>query len=115
MASRDRSLLEELRSLLGFGSITDYERRKANWEPMSALSVNSRRAHVTSTMPFMDAFLLTPTHKRVQYEQWKGSLLAYELERPRKKGRSICSEDGCMGFVRGRGLCRSHYYRATGW
>lgn len=115
MATRDRPLLTELRSLLGFGSITDYERRKAEWQPMSALTVSSRKAHVAATIPFMDAFLLAPTHKRLQYDQWKGALLAYDDERPRKRGRSTCSEDGCTGYVRGRGLCRSHYYRATGW
>jgi hypothetical protein len=115
MASRDRHLLEDLRALLAFGSITNYARRKPNWEPMSTLTVNSRKAHVAATIPFMDAFLLAPTRKRVQYEQWKGALLAYELERPRKTGRSTCSEPGCEGLVRGRGLCRSHYYRATGW
>jgi hypothetical protein len=115
MASRDLSLLEDARALLGFGSIHDSPRANRGWLPSSTLSISSRKAHVAATIPFMDEFLLAPTHKRVQFEQWKGALLAYELERPRKPGRSVCSEAGCTSLVRGRGLCRSHYYRATGW
>lgn len=115
MASRDRALLKALREHLGFGSINDRAPRKSHWQPSSTLTVASRKAHLAATVPFMDAYLLAPTHKRVQYEQWKGALLAYEEERPRKLGRSTCSEPGCAGLVRGRGLCRSHYYRATGW
>lgn len=115
MAMRDRRLLESLRYALGYGSINDAPPAKPGWQPTSTLTVASRKAHLAATIPFMDAFLLAPTHKRVQYEQWKGALLAYETERPRKTGRSTCSEPGCAGLVRGRGLCRSHYYRATGW
>jgi hypothetical protein len=115
MARRDRSLLEELRTILGFGSITDHPRRKAEWQPMSAFTINSRKAHLASVVPFMDRFLLAPTHKRVQYEQWRSALFAYEDERPRRIGRSICLEEGCDGLVRGRGLCRRHYYRSTGY
>ena len=115
MASRDRSLLESLRGQLGFGSINDRAARRSHWQPSSTLSIASRKAHLAATIPFMDAYLLAPTHKRVQYEQWKGALLAYDVERPRKVGRSTCSEPDCNGLVRGRGLCRSHYYRATGW
>lgn len=115
MASRDRPLLLGLRDAIGRGSVRDSEPQKPHWQPRSVLTINSRRAHVDATIPFMDAFLLAPTHKRVQYEQWKGALLAYEVERPRKVGRSTCSEPECTGVVRGRGLCRAHYYRATGW
>ena len=115
MATRDRSLLTELRDVLGFGSILDQASRRAHWQPMSSLTINSRKAHFASTIPFMDEFLLPPARKRVQYEQWKSALLAYEVERPRRVGRSTCSEDGCERPVRGRGLCRAHYYRATGY
>ena len=31
------------------------------------------------------------------------------------KGLSTCSVEGCDRPVRGRGLCRRHYYRATGY
>jgi hypothetical protein len=115
MASRDRALLLELREVLGFGSVTDYAARNKRWLPMTALRVHSRKAHVAATIPFMDAYLLAPTQKRLQYDRWKSALLAYEQEHPRRIGRSTCSEEGCDRLVRGRGLCRAHYYRATGY
>lgn len=115
MAARDRALLTELRAMIGFGSVNDEPPKRAGWEATATLRVSSRKAHFAATIPFMDEFLLPPARKRVQYEQWKSALVAYELERPRRVGRSTCREDGCEELVRGRGLCRSHYYRATGY
>lgn len=114
MAARDRSLLTELRAMLGFGSVNDAPPKRAGWEPSATLRVSPRKAHVASTIPFLDAVLLSPTNKRVQYEQWRSALLAYERERPRRVGSSRCRVRGCDRAVRGRGLCRSHYYRETG-
>jgi len=113
MARRDRPLLLGLRAVLGFGSISDRP-GKGRGQPTSLLTINSRRAHTTATIPFMETFLL-PSAKRHQFEAWRDDLLTYEREHPRRMGRSICSEPGCVGLVRGRGLCRRHYYRATGW
>jgi hypothetical protein len=115
MAARDRPLLAELRALLGFGSITDHPRRRPEWQPISTLSVSSRKAHFAATIPFMERHLLAPTRKRAQYEQWRDALLSYESLRPRRVGRSTCSEEDCDGLVRGRGLCRRHYYQVTGY
>jgi hypothetical protein len=115
IATRDRALLVELHELLGFGSISDRPQRRAEWEPLSTLTISSRTAHIASTVPFMDAYLLPPTRKRVQYEQWRAALFDYERERPRRVGHGVCSIDACGKPVRGRGLCRSHYYRATGY
>jgi hypothetical protein len=44
-------------------------------------------------------------------------LYSYDALRPSRHGKapSSCSVDGCGRPVRGRGLCRSHYYRATGY
>ena len=80
------------------------------------LTVNSRRAHFAATIPFMEQYLL-PSAKRVQYERWRDALVEHERAHPSKfgKGPSPCSEPGCDKPVRGRGLCRSHYYRATGY
>jgi hypothetical protein len=116
MATRDRLALEALRSFLGFGSIHDQPSRRANWEPESSFQINSRRGHHLATIPLAEAFLL-PSNKREQFEAWKAAFTAYEEDHPTRygKGRSPCSVDGCDFPVRGRGLCRRHYYRATGW
>jgi hypothetical protein len=95
VASRDRSMLERLQTFLGFGSITDL---------------------FSATIPWADAHLL-PCAKRTQYELWRDALFSYDQLRPSRfaKGPSPCNVDGCDKPVRGRGLCRSHYYRATGY
>ena len=104
MASRDRPLLEALGTFLSVGSIADRPPLLPHHEALSSFSVGSHRAHHAATIPFAERFLL-PCAKRRQFDQ-----------RPSRwgKGRSTCSEDGCDQPVRGRGLCRSHYYRATG-
>lgn len=116
VASRDRPMLERLRALLGFGSITDGPPQKAGWQPRSQYIVASRLAHFAATIPWADVHLL-PCAKRAQYELWRDALYSYDGLRPTQygKGRSPCSVDGCEKPVRGRGLCRSHYYRATGY
>ncbi|MEX2254119.1 MAG: LAGLIDADG family homing endonuclease [Acidimicrobiia bacterium] len=114
VATRDRPILEQLRSLLGFGSITDRRPGKPAWQPTSQLRIASIKAHLAATIPWADEHLLV-SNKRAQYERWRDALLGYEIEHPRQVGRSRCSEPGCDDFVRGRGLCRRHYYRATGY
>lgn len=114
MASRDRPLLVALWNYLGHGSLRDPPARRAGWEPMTTLTVNSHRAHLSATVPFAERFLL-PCAKRRQFESWRDELLQYEVEHPPRRQRAICSVEHCAGFVRGRGLCRSHYYRATGY
>jgi hypothetical protein len=116
MASRDRPLLEALQRFLGAGSITDRGPARAHWQPISTFSVNSHRAHLACTIPFADAFLL-PCAKRAQFERWREQLLEYNAAHPSnwERGRSLCSVQGCSKPVRGRRLCRSHYYRATGY
>ena len=109
-------MLEALRDHLGFGSIRTAPSQHDRWLPRSVYSVNSRRAHFLATIPFMERYLL-PSAKRSQYERWRDALIEHEREHPSKfgKGPSPCSESGCNKPVRGRGLCRSHYYRATGY
>ena len=55
--------------------------------------------------------------KRDQFDRWREEFDTYERAHPTQWGRgpSTCSEPGCHKPVRGRGLCRSHYYRATGY
>jgi hypothetical protein len=115
MASRDRPLLEALQSFLGYGSILDRP-AQGQWLPASTFTINSRLAHLTSTIPFADHFLL-PCEKRKQFEEWRSRFMEHEADRPTRwgRGRSLCSELGCDLPVRGRGLCRRHYYRATGY
>lgn len=114
VATRDRPMLERLGALLGVGSITDHPPRKPGHQPLSAFRVASRRAHLSVTIPWADAHLL-PSAKHDQFERWRDALIEYDALHPIKVGRSPCSVEGCGKPVRGRGLCRSHYYRATGY
>jgi len=116
VASRDRPMLDALREYLGFGSIQEKPAAREHWQPTCDYTVNSRRAHFLATIPFMERYLL-PSAKRAQYERWRDALIEHEQAHPSKygKGPSPCSEPGCDKPVRGRGLCRSHYYRATGY
>lgn len=116
VASRDAAVLEQLRAFLGRGSIHHRGQRRPTWQPESTFAINSLLSHERATIPFMDRYLL-PSHKRVQYDAWKTALRAYATERNVRwgRGRSICSVEGCDLVVRGRGVCRHHYYRLTGW
>lgn len=114
--ARDLGMLEQLRAFLGFGSIRHVERAKPQWQPQVVYTVNSLTAHWQATIPFADRYLL-PSAKRDQFEAWREDLERY-VERYNircGRGPSPCSIEGCEKLVRGRGLCRSHYYRATGW
>lgn len=116
VASRDRAILEQLHAVLGVGSIHELRRNTPRWEPQSRFFVNSLLAHQQVTIPYFDAFLLGGA-KREQFVQWRDQLLAYVDRHQIRwgRGRSTCKIPGCCGLVRGRGLCRSHYYRVTGW
>jgi LAGLIDADG endonuclease len=116
VAERDCAVLEELRSFLGFGSIRRAPPDKPHHQVQAIYCVASIRAHLTATIPFAEEFLLFGA-KRRQFEKWREELLAWERDRPSRygKGPSACSVEDCDKPVRGRGLCRSHYYRATGY
>ncbi len=116
MAIRDRPSLEALQAFLGYGCINDAPPRRRGWQPTATYTVASNRAHHVATIPFGQRFLL-PSAKRAQFERWRDALYTYERDRPTRygKGPSPCSEPGCERPVRGRGLCRSHYYRVTGY
>jgi hypothetical protein len=116
MASRDRGLLEALQLALGFGSIQDAAPRKKHWQPISTFTVNSLRGHHRATIPFCERFLIA-TEKRRQFELWRDAMYSYERLHPNRygKGPSSCSKADCSLPVRGRGLCRKHYYLETGY
>jgi len=116
MAQRDRALVVALRDFLGAGSLTDRPPRNARWQPTVTLTISGRRSHHGVTIPFADSYLL-PSAKRTQFDLWRAQLASYESAHPSRfgKGRSTCRIPTCDRPVRGRGLCRVHYYRETGW
>jgi hypothetical protein len=116
VATRDRPLLEALRRDLGVGSVRDRPRRRSHWEPSSTFTVASLRAHRRAVIPYFDRFLLCGA-KRRQFELWVAAMDAHELAHPTRwgNGPSTCRRPGCDRPVRGRGLCRRHYYEETGW
>ena len=115
VATRDRPLLEALACFLGHGVIRDTPSVHAGRQPLSQFAISSSAMHRAATIPFAEQYLL-PCLKRRQFEVWRDALADYEDRRPSQYGRgpSPCSIAGCGKPVRGRGLCRSHYYRATG-
>jgi hypothetical protein len=115
MADRDGALLSNLKDLLGVGSLRWSPSRNGRWLPQVRYSIGSRLAHRLVTIPFMDEYLLASA-KRYQFDSWRTHFEAYERQHPTRigLGPSECSEPGCDKPVRGRGLCRAHYYRATG-
>jgi LAGLIDADG endonuclease len=116
MAARDRPLLEQLQRTLGCGLLGDRPARKPGWLPTTEFTVSVERDLVKRVIPFMERFLF-PCAKRVQFERWRDDLIAYRRDRPSQYGRgpSMCSVPGCGRTVRGRGVCRVHYYRLTGY
>ncbi len=116
IADRDLALLERLREALGFGSIHLHQPKARHHQRQAILTIASVKAHRASTIPFFERILL-PSAKRRQFELWRDALELWDSQRPSQygKGSSACSVDGCEKPVRGRGLCRSHYYRATGY
>lgn len=115
VAEHDVSLVEGIKTALGGGSIRWTTPANDHWKPTVVYSLKSIRAHKTTTIPFMERYLLRCA-KRRQFESWRDDMETYiERHNVRWAGRSTCSEEGCDRFVRGRGLCRSHYYRETGW
>jgi LAGLIDADG endonuclease len=116
VAERDRSVLDALRTFLGRGSIRRVERRNPRWLPIVSFAVSSRKAIREVVIPFCEEYLVASA-KREQFEIWRDEFVAYELVHPTRwgAGPATCSEPGCNLPVRGRGLCRRHYYRATGY
>jgi hypothetical protein len=105
-----------LRDFFGAGGVYDSAPARSHWQPTTTLRVQSHVAHRAVVIPFSERFL-PPSAKRGQFERWRDALDEYEAKHPNRwgKGPSTCSVPGCDRPVRGRGLCRPHYYRATGY
>jgi hypothetical protein len=116
VASHDRHLLTALQMFLGRGNVRDVPPMKEGWHPTSTFEVRSVRGHRYATVPFAERFLL-PCGKRDQYLRWKADLDEYLERHPARwgEGPSTCSVEGCGLPVRGRGVCRRHYYQLTGY
>ena len=117
IAQHDLHLLHALRSLLSdTGYIAAITQKNRRWLPLATYKATSRIGIRDHVIPFFDQYLLASA-KREQFDRWRGDFERYEREHPTQWGRgpSACSQPGCNKPVRGRGLCRSHYYRATGY
>lgn len=55
---RDRSLLEDLRGFIRFGSIRSRPSRSVAWQPTCVYEVNSIKGHLLGTIPFAERYLL---------------------------------------------------------
>ena len=86
-----------------------------HWQPIAYFSITSQRAHHAAVIPFADRYLV-PGAKRDQFERWRSASYAYEsFTRADMAVVPPRAVPGCAEPVRGRGLCRRHYYRATGY
>ena len=116
MAVRDLVVVTALRDFLGVGSISHLPARQDGWLPTVNYSVSGRRSVRAAVLPFCDRFLVAGAKLR-QYLSWRARFTEYEAHFPSNwgAGPSPCTIAGCDRPVRGRGLCRAHYYRATGY
>jgi hypothetical protein len=116
MADRDLPLLIALRSFIGVGSIQYAAAPRVTWHPTATYSVSGRKGIREAVIPFCDTFLIASA-KRTQYLRWRERFSDYEARFPSNwgAGPSPCAIAGCDRPVRGRGLCRVHYYRETGY
>ena len=116
MADRDLAAVTALRDFIAVGSVMHRPPQRPNWLPTVTLSVTGRRGIRDSLIPFCDAYLIAG-HKRAQYLRWREQFHDYETRFPSNwgAGPSPCAVAGCDRPVRGRGLCRAHYYEATGY
>jgi hypothetical protein len=117
MAERDRRLVESLQAFLSCGSVYYRPARDTRWQPIVSLHVSAAAHHERAVIPFAERYLLKTSAKYRQFVDWRDGLRRHVSERPTQYGRgpSRCSVDQCDGPVRGRGLCRRHYYRVTGY
>jgi hypothetical protein len=111
LAATDAGSCSLLHDLFGVGTITHARRRKDHYDDEVSWQVQSVRDLVAVVVPFMDEHL-PPSHKREQYEVWRGALLEY-WEHGMRRLRP-CDRQGCDEPSRCKGLCRRHYYAAFG-
>jgi hypothetical protein len=116
MADRDRAVVVRLRDAIGAGSIARQVPQRRGWQPTVTLSVSGRKSLREQAIPFFDEHLVAGD-KRRQYLDWRRAFTEYEAHFPSSwgAGPSPCARPGCDRPVRGRGLCRAHYYEETGY
>jgi hypothetical protein len=107
----DAASCELLHSFFGVGHVYHYPRRKPHYDDEVVFQVRKTAHLVRVIIPFMDEHL-PPSFKREQFAAWRADVIdhwEYGIKRRRQ-----CSMDGCERPQRGRGLCRTHYYRVYG-
>jgi hypothetical protein len=111
----DHPMLELLWCYFGAGSLQALPPRRSGYLATTRFAIASNRRHLTTTIPIAEVHVLHSA-KRRQFDAWRDELSAYLEAHPTRYGRgpSTCRMDGCDRPVRGRGLCRSHYYAETG-
>jgi LAGLIDADG DNA endonuclease family protein len=107
----DAETCELLQSFFGVGHVYHYSRRQPHYDDFVVFQVRKTADLVHVIIPFMDEHLPS-SYKRQQYDAWRCKVLDF-WEFGMKRRRS-CTVDGCERPQRGRGVCRTHYYRLYG-
>lgn len=107
LGATDETTCSLLKSFLRVGYVVHSPRRRPHYDDEVVFQVRRLKDLLTVIVPFMDEHL-PPSYKRVQYEIWRGELVAYWDEGARRV--RPCEVPGCNEPRRAHGVCRHHLY-----